>query len=201
MTQAAIALLFFLQGVKLSREAVVGGLLHWRLHGAVLAITFGIFPLMGLLILHAAPAFISPTTLMGLVFLCLLPSTVQSSIAFTSVAGGNVAAAVCSASLSNLLGIFVTPLLVFLLFNRAGGAHDPGFWLSIKPILIQLLLPFLAGQLARPWLAAWAGQHRRLVGLSDRGSILLVVYARSAPRPSRGCGAMCHRWTCRLFSC
>ena len=68
----------------------------------------------------------NPLLLSGLLFLTLLPSTVQSSIAFTAIARGNVAAAVCSASLSNLLGIFLTPLLVvlFMQVERQGrGVH------------------------------------------------------------------------------
>ena len=59
-----------------------------------------------------APVNVDPMLYSGFIYLCILPATVQSAIAFTSLAGGNVAAAVCSASASSLLGIFVSPLLV-----------------------------------------------------------------------------------------
>ncbi len=172
-TKAAIALLFFLHGARLSREAVIAGLTHWRLHLTVLAVTFGLFPLLGLA-LRQLPAAILPGSLTaGLLFLCCLPSTVQSSIAFTSVARGNVAAAVCAASASNLLGVFVTPVLVSLTLGArgAGGSAD-----QIEAVAAQLLAPFIAGQLARRALAGWIGRHGRIVGWVDRGSILLVVY-------------------------
>ncbi len=172
-TTLAIALLFFLHGAKLSREAVIAGLTHWRLHLVVLASTFALFPLLGLAS-QRLPGILLPATLApGVLFLCCLPSTVQSSIAFTSVARGNVAAAVCAASASSLLGIFVTPVLVGLTM----GAHGAGFSVqSLEAVVAQLLVPFLAGQIARRWISGWMSRHGRLVGYVDRGSILLVVY-------------------------
>jgi len=172
VVKLAIGLLFFLHGAKLSREAVVAGVTHWRLHLTILAFTFALFPLLGLL--ASRSGLLSPTLAAGMVFLACLPSTVQSSIAFTSMARGNVAAAVCAASASNLLGIFVTPVLVSLLMHAQGGA---GGWKAIQDIIVQLLLPFVAGQLVRPLISGWLDRHKPLIGYVDRGSILLVVYA------------------------
>ncbi len=183
LTKFAIALLFFLHGAKLSREAVVAGLTHWRLHLTVLAATFGLFPLLGL-IARQAPAVILPGTLTaGLLFLCCLPSTVQSSIAFTSVARGNVAAAVCAASASNLLGIFLSPVLVAVTMGAQGGRFSYG---EVQSIVLQLLAPFVAGQVARRWIAGWIERHAKLVGLVDRGSILLVVYGAFSAAVTQG---------------
>jgi solute carrier family 10 (sodium/bile acid cotransporter), member 7 len=173
VVKLAIALLFFLHGAKLSREAVVAGITHWRLHLLILAFTFVMFPVLGLV--ASKLGILSSTLAAGMLFLCCLPSTVQSSIAFTSIARGNVAAAVCAASASNLFGIFITPLLVGLLMHTQGGAA--GGWKSVQDIIIQLLLPFVVGQLARPLVSRWVEKHKALVGYVDRGSILLVVYA------------------------
>ena len=172
IVKLAIALLFFLHGAKLSREAVVAGVTHWRLHLTILAFTFVLFPILGLAI--SKVGVLTPTMAAGMVFLACLPSTVQSSIAFTSIGRGNVAAAVCAASASNLFGIFLTPVLVGLLMNAHG---DVGGWDSIKSIVVQLLLPFIAGQIARPLVGKWIEKHKTLVGRVDRGSILLVVYS------------------------
>lgn len=172
VVKIAIALLFFLHGAKLSREAVIAGVTHWRLHLTILAFTFVLFPILGLLI--SKVGVLTPTMAAGMVFLACLPSTVQSSIAFTSIGRGNVAAAVCAASASNLFGIFLTPVLVGLLMNAHG---DVGGWDSIKSIIVQLLVPFVAGQLARPLVGKWIEKHKTLVGRVDRGSILLVVYS------------------------
>ena len=168
-----IVLLFFLHGAKLSRDAILSGLRNWKLHLAVLAITFVAFPLFGLG-LTALP-FVTGPLAAGLLFLTLLPSTVQSSIAFTAIARGNVAAAVCSASFSNLLGILVTPALVALLMNTSGSG---GISIeSIEAIVLQLLVPFVAGHLLRPWIGIWVTRNKGLLTVVDRGSILLVVYS------------------------
>jgi sodium/bile acid cotransporter 7 len=167
----SIVLLFFLHGAKLSRQAVIGGLLAWRLHLTVLAATYALFPLLGLGF-SAIPG-LSPPLAAGLLFLTLLPSTVQSSIAFTAMAHGNVAAAVCSASFSNLLGIVLAPLLAVTLM---GGSHVELSLSAGTGIVVKLLLPFLVGHLMRPLVGGWVARHKRLVGMVDRGSILLIVY-------------------------
>lgn len=172
---AAIAWLFFLHGARLPREAIIAGLTHWRLHLLVLACTFGAFPLLGLGIESLVPAWwLTPELMVGILFLCALPSTVQSSIAFTSIARGNVAAAVCSASMSNLLGVFLTPLLVSALLTTQGGM--PLNLGAIGKIVLELFLPFIAGHLARPLMGAWVERRRQLLALTDRGTVLLVVY-------------------------
>lgn len=172
VTILAIALLFFLHGARLSREAALAGALHWRLHLTVLCATFVMFPLLGLGLRYSLASVLPESLLAGLLYLCLLPSTVQSSIAFTSIAHGNVAAAVCSASLSNFVGIFLTPALVALLMNLKGGVSIE----AVGAIILQLLLPFLAGHFLRPRIGGFVQRHRAVLGFVDRGSILLVVY-------------------------
>jgi sodium/bile acid cotransporter 7 len=167
----AIVVLFFLHGAKLSREAITAGAGAWRLHLCVLGTTFLTFPLIGLFLSHLP--FLSPPVARGLLFLTLLPSTVQSSIAFTAIARGNVAAAVCSASFSNLLGILITPLLVTF---TMGGATVGFSWSSAETIALQLLLPFMLGHALRPLIGRFVTRHKVLITIVDRGSILLVVY-------------------------
>ncbi|MEW1719973.1 bile acid:sodium symporter family protein [Streptomyces sp. NPDC093109] len=169
----AVALLFFLYGARLSTAEVVEGITHWRLHLTVLAATFVLFPLVGLAARGLVPYVLTPQLYSGLLFLCLVPSTVQSSIAFTSIARGNVPAAICAGSFSSLIGIVLTPLLAALLIGgrTAGFSAD-----SLLRIVAQLLLPFVAGQLLRRWIAGFLARHKKVLGLVDRGSVLLVVY-------------------------
>ena len=175
-TNFAIGLLFFLHGARLSRDVVIAGLLHWRLHLVILLTTFGIFPLLVLAIGQVVPNSILPVSLYtGMLFLSVLPSTVQSSIAFTSIAGGNVPAAICSASASSIFGMFLTPLLVGLLFSVGG---QGGFsWDVLWQIMLQLLAPFIAGQLLQPWIGDWIRSKKKILMPVDRGSILMVVYS------------------------
>ncbi|MCP1651770.1 MULTISPECIES: bile acid:sodium symporter family protein [Pseudomonas aeruginosa group] len=175
ITNLGIALLFFLHGAKLSRQAIIAGATHWRLHLLIFSCTFILFPLLGLALKPVLSPLVTPDLYLGMLYLCALPATVQSAIAFTSLARGNIPAAICSASASSLLGVFVTPLLVQLLI----GAHgDTGMSTldAIGKITLQLLVPFLAGQLLRPWIGAWVERHKPVLRYVDQGSILLVVY-------------------------
>jgi len=169
-----IALLFFLHGARLSREAIVAGMTNWRLHVLVLLSTFVLFPLIGLALKPVAGLVLTPTLYLGVLFLCCLPSTVQSSIAFTSIAHGNVPAAVCSASASNLLGVFLTPLLVALLLSTHGDSDSS--LRAIGDIMLQLLAPFVLGHLLRPWIGATVARWRGVLAYTDRGTVLLIVY-------------------------
>jgi solute carrier family 10 (sodium/bile acid cotransporter), member 7 len=173
-TKIAIGLLFFLYGARLSPTEALHGLRHWRLHLLVLAATFVAFPLLGLAARGLVPSVLTPGLYTGVLFLCLVPSTVQSSIAFTSIAHGNVPAAIVSASLSNILGVVLTPLLVVLLMQTTSAPRIDGS--AVLDIVVQLLLPFIAGQLLRPWLAPWVHRHALVTKAFDRSSILLVVY-------------------------
>ena len=175
ITTIAIAILFFLHGAKLSREAVVEGLMHWKLHTLVFAFTFALFPIIGLLAKPILVPLLGQELYWGFLFMCFLPSTVQSSIAFTSVAQGNVAGAVCSASFSNIVGMFITPVLVaFFILGQSQHGFDPTS--SIMQITLLLLVPFILGQILRPWVFPQMKKMPEIVKIFDQGSILMVVY-------------------------
>jgi len=173
ITNIAIGLLFFMHGAKLSREAIVAGITHWRLHLLVFAATFVMFPVLGVALRPLLQPLVTPDLYIGVLFLCALPATVQSAIAFTSMARGNVPAAVCSASASSLIGIFLTPVLVGLLLSQHGAASSLD---AVRAIVLQLLVPFIAGQIARRWIGGWVERHKAVLSTIDRSSILLVVY-------------------------
>lgn len=169
----AIASLFFLQGARLSRDAVAAGIKNWRLHLGITSTTFVLFPVLGSALLALFPAALTPPLSIGLLFVCVLPSTVQSSIALTSIARGEVAGAICAATGSNLIGIVLSPILLALLLHTRGGSMDlNGLW----KILLELLAPFIAGHAMRPWIGQWADRNRAILAITDRGSILIVVY-------------------------
>ena len=172
VTNVAIALLFFLYGARLSTPEALNGLKHWRLHLTILAFTFVVYPLIGIA-LRPLTAVISHDMYLGVLFLTLVPSTVQSSVAFTSIAKGNVAGAIVSASASNLVGVIVTPLLVMLLMGTGGGVHiDTSVF---GEIALLLLAPFVLGQFTRRWVGKVA--QSKATKVVDRGSIAMVVYS------------------------
>lgn len=172
LTTLCIAVMFFLQGARLQPAAVLDSVRDWRLQGSVLACTFILFPVLGLVLRAIFPDLLSADMWRGVLFLCCLPSTVQSSIALTSIARGNVPASICAATLSNVAGIVITPLLVTLVVQRGNvwSGH------AILDVATQLLLPFGLGQLLHSRIGEWARQRKKLLSLTDRGSIVLVVY-------------------------
>lgn len=173
-TKIAIFALFFGYGAKLSVHEALRGLRNWKLHVVILVCTFVLFPLVALAFLAVPDGMVSTATKIGLAFMCLVPSTVQSSITFTSLAGGNVPGAMVSATTSNLLGVLVTPLLAMLLLPASGSG---GIGLDqFLAVMVQLLLPFVLGQLSRRWTANFMKMHAKRVKYLDQGVICLVVY-------------------------
>ncbi|MEZ0493129.1 bile acid:sodium symporter [Kineococcus sp. TBRC 1896] len=173
-TTLGVGLLFFVYGARMAPAEAVAGLRNWRLQGAVAATTFLLFPLLGLLLAFLVGGLLDDGLLAGLLFLAALPSTVQSCVVFTALARGNVPGAVVSATVSNLAGIGLTPLLAALLLGSSGAGPDAG---SVGRILLQLLAPFLLGLVAGRWVGDWLRAHRRRLGVLDRGVIVAVVYA------------------------
>lgn len=170
----AVAALFFMYGARLSTASIREGLLNWKLQGGTLIATFVMFPLLALMLSPLTALF--PAAIgVGILFIGSLPSTVQSSIAFTSISRGNVPGAICAASLSNILGVFLSPAIIALLLATSGDA-DIGLS-AIWRIAQQILLPFVLGQLCRPWLAASLLRRPKITRLFDQATILLIVYS------------------------
>ncbi|OLT53227.1 bile acid:sodium symporter family protein [Cellulosimicrobium sp. CUA-896] len=201
----AVTVLFLVYGMRLSTREVWAGLRNVRLQGAVLASTYVVFPLLGLLVAWAVVPLLGAGLATGVLFLSLLPSTVQSSVAFTSVARGNVAGAVCGATVSNVVGMLVTPLLVlWLLSDGAGVVPEPpagdvagdvaGGLGGLRTVLLQLLVPFVVGQLLQPWVGGWIRSRRWLTLGVDRGTILVVVFGAVAAASSAGVWASVSGW-------
>lgn len=174
LTKAGVALIFFLHGLLLSLAALREGTMRWPVHLVVQSSTFLLFPLLGLGLLAVPGLLPTPGLRLGVFFLCALPSTVSSSVALTATAHGNVPVAVFNATLSNLIGVALTPLWIGLLVTATGEGLPLGK--VMIDLICWLLLPLAAGQMMRPWLGAWATRHKPAVNRVDRGVILLLVY-------------------------
>jgi solute carrier family 10 (sodium/bile acid cotransporter), member 7 len=188
---AAVVLLFLLYGMRLPTRDVLAGLRNVRLQGGILAATFVLFPLLGLALAALATGLVGPALAGGLLYLTLLPSTVQSSVALTAVARGNVAGAICGATVSNVVGMVVTPLLVLTFMDRSGTVGFGG----LRSVLLNLLLPFVVGQLLQPLAGDWIRRHRPLTLLVDRGTIVLVVLAAVSEATASGAWDGLRVWT------
>jgi len=184
ITKFGVMIAFFVYGLTLSFAALKGGALNWRLHLAVQAGTFLLFPFAGFLMIKIGRPWMSPDLQFGYAYLCALPSTISSSVALTAVARGNVPGAVFNATLSSLLGVVLTPLWLHALAGVTGMGGELGP--AILDIARLLVLPMVIGQACRPWLGAWAGRHRARLQLVDRLLILFLIYASFCDSFERG---------------
>ncbi len=189
---AAVALLFFLYGARLATRDVLKALSHWRLQGAILASTYLVFPVLGVVVSHVVEPWVGYGFAAGILYLSLLPSTIQSAVVFVSVARGNVAAAISGATASNVLSMVLTPVLVLWLMagfvedaGAAGAAGSVGLG-RLGSVLLGLLLPFVLGQLVQPWIGDWVRAHKPLTVSVDRGTILLLVFTAVASATAAG---------------
>ena len=174
VTKAGVALIFFLHGMSLSFGSLKRGAMNGKLHAFIQIAVFVLFPLLGLALMVATRGWLSDDLRLGLFYLCALPSTVSSSIALTAAAGGNVPGAVFNATLSSLLGIFLTPLWIKLVWQGDGVSMPMGT--IIIDLMVWLVLPLAIGQTVRPWLATWAKRNKAWIGVLDRLTILLLIY-------------------------
>ncbi|HUQ12869.1 MAG TPA: bile acid:sodium symporter family protein [Novosphingobium sp.] len=173
VANAAVFVLFLLNGLRLPRAEVLAGLGNHRLLIPMVLWVYGAMALAGWLLWQAGAGMLPPLLALGFLFLGVLPSTVQSATAYSSLAGGNVASSVVAAALLNLLGVFVTAPL----FSLLAGAGQAGFdGAALVKVIAILLVPFALGQALQRWLGEWVKSHRPLVTAMDRTSIAIAVY-------------------------
>jgi len=172
-----IALILFLQGLSISFEKMRQGAGNWRLHALIQAFTFGIFPLAGLFLHGLIPAiWVSepPAIRDGFLYLCVLPSTISTSVVLTAIARGNTAAALFNAAFSNILGVFLTPVLVEFLMRKTGQSA-PFLPLLVK-IMLLTLLPFFVGMSLRRFVVHYIEKHKVWIARLSNSVIVFIVY-------------------------
>ncbi len=196
LTKGGVALIFFLHGVALSFAALKAGTLRWPLHVVVQASTFLLFPLLGFAVNALLGDAVTDELKLGIFFLCALPSTVSSSVALTAAANGNVAGALFNATLSSVLGVFLTPLWIAVVVTTTGASQALGP--VILDLVTWLILPLVAGQLCRPLLAGVATRHKSKINVADRWTILVLVYTSFCDSFKEGVWAE-HGWSTLLI--
>ena len=173
IANAAVFVLFLLYGLRLSRREVLAGLGNHRLLLPLVGFVFGAMTLAGWVLWQAGGMFLPPLLALGFLYLGVLPSTVQSATAYSSLAGGNVASSVVAAALINILGVFISAPLFSLLAGSEGSAFHSE---ALVKVMTMLLLPFVIGQVLQGFTRAWVSGRRQAITLMDRCSIGIAVY-------------------------
>ncbi|MBU1755707.1 MAG: bile acid:sodium symporter, partial [Alphaproteobacteria bacterium] len=174
LVSAGVFVLFLLNGMRIARSEIAAGLRNWRFLLPLLLWVFGAMALAGLALATLGQGLVPPMIAIGFLYLGTLPSTVQSATSYSALAGGNLGLSVISAALLNIVGIFVTVPLFFLLGGT--GAEAQLGWDTAERILLILLLPFVLGQIVQGWTRGFIARHGRHIVWIDRGVIALAVY-------------------------
>ncbi len=174
VTTYGVSVVFFLYGLTLAPERMKEGVARWQAHIAVVLSTFGLFPLVVLAAEAILPGLLPKSVMIGFFYVAALPSTVSSSVAMVSLARGNVPIAIFNATISSLIGVFLTPLLMAW-YMQSSGAPVP-LLPTIGKVVLLVLLPIVIGQVARIWLEDWARRQNRWIKLADRAIIVAIVY-------------------------
>jgi sodium/bile acid cotransporter 7 len=170
----AVSIVFFFYGLRLSPEKLRAGLINWKLHALVHLSTFVFFPLIALAFRPFFKTEDGQMLWLAIFFLTVLPSTVSSSVVMISIARGNIPAAIFNASVSSLIGVFITPLWMGMVLETQSGNFDLGT--VVGKLSIQVLLPVIAGMLLNKRWGHFAEVNKKYIRYFDQSSILLIVY-------------------------
>lgn len=172
-----MAFIFFFYGLRIDKRELVAGLVNIKLHALVHFSTFVLFPIIVLLAMYAGG--ISSDNphyylWMGVFFLAALPSTVSSSVVMVSLAGGNIPVAIFNASVSSLLGVFITPLWMGMYLDNIEGSAGMGD--IVFKLVLQVIVPIVAGLLLNDRFNSFAVAHKKALRNFDQSVIILIVY-------------------------
>ena len=173
VANAAVFVLFLLNGMRIARGEIARGLRNWRFLIPLILWVFVGMALVGWGLEKLGAGLLPSMIAVGFLYLGALPSTVQSATSYTSIAHGNVGMSVISAALLNILGVFVTVPIFILMGGSGEGAIG---WETAERIAMILLLPFALGQLVQGWTKGFIARHQPKIIWIDRFVIALAVY-------------------------
>jgi len=174
ITKYGVSIIFFFYGLKLSPEKLRIGLSNWKLHLLIQSTTFILFPVFVLTFSFLLNDPDYQLLWIGTFYLAALPSTVSSSVVMVSIAGGNLPAAIFNASISSVIGIFITPLWMSFFIDETGSSVE--LINVIIKLCLQVLVPVILGiSLHRKW-GSFAEKYKDELRYFDQSIILLIVY-------------------------
>lgn len=174
IAEYGVSIIFFFYGLKLSPQKLKSGLTNWKLHILIQTATFGLFPLLILSLQNLLGVDKTSLFWIGIFYLAVLPSTVSSSVVMVAIAKGNLPAAIFNASISSIIGIFITPLWMSGLLEQQDANFD--LFPVILRLCFEVLLPVIVGYVLHSQLGKWAERYNHVLRLFDQTIILLIVY-------------------------
>ena len=176
-TTGLVIVMFFLSGLSLPTETLKEGMKDIRLHIFVQVFIFIICPLYFFLTAFPFKDVMDGRLIVGIYALACLPTTVSSCIVFTQLSEGNTIGTVFNASLSNLAGIFISPLLLTLFLKGSGKPIPMEELVQIfQSLVLKMLIPFAAGQGLHIAFKAFAFKHKKKFGVISSCCVLFIIF-------------------------
>jgi len=175
-SKLAVAVIFLIQGLSLPTRQILASASKFRLHAFCQGTNFILAPLLMLGFLFVFDSLIHNSMKAGFFYLAALPCTISSAIVMTSNSDGDSSAALFSTTLSNILGVFITPLLCSHFIAHTSD-QETSLISMIGKISLLILLPIVAGQLIRPFVREWAIASKNTFKRVSNTLILFIVFA------------------------
>ncbi len=174
-TKAAVFVIFILQGLSLPMDEIKRGLLQYRTHLFIESFIFLFIPALVWFCMLLTGGIFPFDLRMGFLFLAIVPTTISSSVVFTTQAGGSTMVALFNASASNVLGIFLVPLWVSWQVGQSVALPPVGN--LILKIIWMVLVPLILGQALRRWMQELADRNRKKMSNFSMCLILYIVFS------------------------
>ncbi len=176
-TRIIVIVLFLIAGFILPSERIKSGLAQYKLHVFLQLFIFGFIPVYFWLTARLFTAYLDGLLVYGMLALAVLPTTVSTCVVFTQTTGGNTVGALFNSALSNVVGIFLSPLLLSLFLAGSSAALPAENVLgTLQSLLLTMFLPVAAGQALHLRFQETAHRIRKKLSEASSALILLIVY-------------------------
>lgn len=170
----AVSVIFFISGLSLRTDDLTAAIFHYRLHAFIQIFTFIVFPILMFLLTEIFNQFrFNYYLLTGLRVLSCMPPPVSSAVIITKSIGGNVAGAIFNSALGSFLGIFVTPLLLYIVVGVSGSVPVMSI---VQTLTVTVVCPLFFGQFSRRYIRGWLDSRKPPLGHIGSFMLLMIIY-------------------------
>jgi sodium/bile acid cotransporter 7 len=186
----AVIVIFVLIGLTLPTERIVPSLARVKVHVFIQTVIFVAIPIaIALMVAVVRGPFLSDAVVAGLYAVAVLPTTGSSCIVFTQAAGGNVVIAAANSTIANIIGIFLSPILLSLLLGTQGRAMSASHSLAVmQGLALLVFLPLVFGQIVRGFARVRIMDNENWLRGGSSALISVVVFLSASSALDAGFG-------------
>jgi len=174
----AVVFIFVMAGLGLKTEEFTNAIKQLRFNLAVQAFNFlGVSSIVfGISRLLASAGVLARNLADGMVICACLPMTINMVLVMTKSAGGDEAAAVFNAAFGNMLGVFVTPLLILMYLGQEGSVDIEKVFVKLS---LRVIAPIVVGQLLKnfvPPVTRFVAKYKPRFKKTQEWTLVFIIY-------------------------